>query len=212
MPISVSRVIAEGASLVCSVESTRWPVSAASMAIVPVSLSRISPIMTLSGSCRRIERSAAANVSPAFSCTCTCESPASRYSTGSSTVMRLVLGSFVSLMAAYSVVDLPEPVGPVTRMAAVRQRRARPAAARSGCSRKPEVLERHHDRVAAQQSDDRRSRPAPSAAPRRGSRPPCRRARRRTGRPAGCASRRCPCPHVILSAADELAVQLLRAA
>ena len=71
MPISVRRVMAEGASLVCSVERTRWPVSAASIAIVPVSLSRISPIMTLSGSCRRIDRSAEANVSPAFSWTWT---------------------------------------------------------------------------------------------------------------------------------------------
>ena len=31
MPISIRRVIAAGASLVCSVESTRWPVSAASI-------------------------------------------------------------------------------------------------------------------------------------------------------------------------------------
>jgi hypothetical protein len=33
MPISVSRTMADGASLVCSVDSTRWPVSAASMAM-----------------------------------------------------------------------------------------------------------------------------------------------------------------------------------
>src|SRR5881227_2619379 len=32
MPISVNRVTALGASLVCSVDSTRWPVSAASTA------------------------------------------------------------------------------------------------------------------------------------------------------------------------------------
>ena len=31
MPISMRRVIAVGASLVCSVERTRWPVSAASI-------------------------------------------------------------------------------------------------------------------------------------------------------------------------------------
>ena len=37
MPISVSRVIADGASLVCSVERTRWPVSADSIAIFAVS-------------------------------------------------------------------------------------------------------------------------------------------------------------------------------
>ena len=43
---------APGASLVCSVENTRWPVSAAWMAISAVSWSRISPTMITSGSCR----------------------------------------------------------------------------------------------------------------------------------------------------------------
>ena len=71
MPMSTSRVTALGASLVCSVESTRWPVSDAWSAIWAVSLSRISPTSTTSGSCRRIERSAEAKVSPAFSFTCT---------------------------------------------------------------------------------------------------------------------------------------------
>ncbi len=56
MPISVRRVIAEGASLVCSVERTRWPVSADSTAIRAVSASRISPTMITSGSARSIER------------------------------------------------------------------------------------------------------------------------------------------------------------
>jgi hypothetical protein len=87
MPMSTRRVTAFGASLVCSVESTRWPVSDACTAICAVSWSRISPTSTTSGSCRRIERSADAKVRPAFSfvCTCTMFSP-SRYSTGSSTV------------------------------------------------------------------------------------------------------------------------------
>ena len=44
------------ASLQCMVESTWWPVSAASMAISAVSVSRISPIMTMSGSWRKMER------------------------------------------------------------------------------------------------------------------------------------------------------------
>ena len=66
MPISVSRVIADGASLVCSVDSTRWPVSADSMAILAVSPSRISPTMITSGSARSIARRPPANVSPAF--------------------------------------------------------------------------------------------------------------------------------------------------
>ena len=61
MPISVRRVTVDGASLVCSVESTRWPVSAASMAICAVSRSRISPTMIMSGSARIIERRPVAN-------------------------------------------------------------------------------------------------------------------------------------------------------
>ena len=59
---SSSRVIDEGASLVCSVDSTRWPVSAACTAYSAVSLSRISPTMMMSGSCRSTVRSAVANV------------------------------------------------------------------------------------------------------------------------------------------------------
>ena len=38
------------------------------------------------------------------------------YSTGSSIVTIFVSGSLMALSVAYSVVDLPEPVGPVTRM------------------------------------------------------------------------------------------------
>ena len=44
---------------------------AASIAIWAVSRSRISPIITMSGSQRRIERRPAAKVSPAFGLTCT---------------------------------------------------------------------------------------------------------------------------------------------
>ena len=43
--------------------------------------------------------------------------PASRYSTGSSTVMMFLSIWLRMLSVAYSVVDLPDPVGPVTRMA-----------------------------------------------------------------------------------------------
>ena len=64
IPMSTSRVTAFGASLVCSVESTRWPVSDAWSAIWAVSWSRISPMSTTSGSCRRIDRSAEAKVRP----------------------------------------------------------------------------------------------------------------------------------------------------
>ena len=75
MPISIRRVSAVGASLVCSVESTRWPVSAASTAICAVSRSRISPTMITSGSARIIARRPLAKVSPAFGLTWTCVTP-----------------------------------------------------------------------------------------------------------------------------------------
>src|SRR6266704_3340671 len=55
MPISSIRAIAPGASLQCIVLRTWWPVKAASTAISAVSVSRISPIMMMSGSWRRIE-------------------------------------------------------------------------------------------------------------------------------------------------------------
>ena len=44
-PISTRRATALGASFVCNVEKTRWPVSEALMAMFAVSTSRISPIM-----------------------------------------------------------------------------------------------------------------------------------------------------------------------
>ena len=58
------RVIDEAASLVCMVEKTRWPVSAAWDAYCAVSPSRISPTIMMSGSCRKMWRSAAAKVMP----------------------------------------------------------------------------------------------------------------------------------------------------
>jgi hypothetical protein len=67
--------------------------------MVAVSRSRISPTSTMSGSDRRIERRAAANVIPALLLTCTWLMPASRYSTGSSTVMMF----FVSSLRMFSV-------------------------------------------------------------------------------------------------------------
>ena len=99
MPISIRRVTAPGASLVCSVESTRWPVSAASMAIWAVSRSRISPTMMMSGSARIIERRPEANVRPALLLTWTWVMPASWYSTGSSIVM-MCFSSVLSWLSA----------------------------------------------------------------------------------------------------------------
>ena len=75
------------ASLVCRVENTRWPVSAAWMAISAVSASRISPTMMTSGSWRRIERRPLAKVSSIFGLTWIWPTPCSWYSTGSSMVM-----------------------------------------------------------------------------------------------------------------------------
>ena len=63
-PISISRVIAPGASLVCSVEKTMCPVSDALIAISAVSRSRISPTITMFGACRSMARSAEAKVMP----------------------------------------------------------------------------------------------------------------------------------------------------
>ena len=69
----------------------------------------------MSGSERRIAGSTAAKVSPALWLTWIWLTPSSRYSTGSSTVMTLTSGLLIPVSVAYSVVDFPEPVGPVTR-------------------------------------------------------------------------------------------------
>ena len=112
--MSASRVTALAASLVCSVASTRCPVSDACTAICAVSRSRISPIMMMSGSWRRIERSARAKVSSIRGLTCVWPTPSSAYSIGSSTVIMLSEPRGSRDSAAYSVVVLPDPVGPVT--------------------------------------------------------------------------------------------------
>ena len=77
IPMSMSRVIVEGASFVCSVEKTRCPVSAAWTAIWAVSWSRISPTMMTSGAWRSMERNPAAKVSPTDAFTSTWLTPAS---------------------------------------------------------------------------------------------------------------------------------------
>ena len=50
MPMLSRRLMVDGASLVCRVESTMWPVRAAFTEISAVSKSRISPTMMMSGS------------------------------------------------------------------------------------------------------------------------------------------------------------------
>ena len=112
--MSRSRAIVVAAELVCTVDSTRCPVSAACTAICAVSPSRISPTMITSGSCRRIERSKVAKVSPICGLTWIWLMPRSWYSIGSSTVTTLRVMAFSPVSPVYSVVVLPLPVGPVT--------------------------------------------------------------------------------------------------
>ena len=124
---SMMRSMVLAALEVCSVPNTRWPVSAAVSARRIVSRSRISPTRMQSGSSRSAERSALANDSVC--------GPTSRWlirhffgsctnSIGSSTV-RMWPNSFSLrwLTIAASVVDLPEPVGPVHQHHAARLER-----------------------------------------------------------------------------------------
>ena len=113
-PMLRRRDTVDGASLVWSVDSTRWPVSAALTAISAVSKSRISPTMMMFGSWRRNARSAVAKFRPMSSCIWTWLIPCRLNSTGSSAVEMLRSSVLSSDIAEYSVVVLPDPVGPVT--------------------------------------------------------------------------------------------------
>ena len=114
--MSTNRVTAPAAELVCRVASTKCPVREACTAICAVSKSRISPIMMTSGSCRKMARKARAKVISIFGLTCVWPTPSRSYSIGSSTVIMLRVRASRRESAAYSVVVLPEPVGPVTNM------------------------------------------------------------------------------------------------
>ena len=92
MPISRRRGMAAAESLVCRVESTRWPVSAAWMAISAVSRSRISPTMMMSGSWRSKVRMPAAKSTPMLCCTCIWLKSSTTISMGSSTVHTFTSG------------------------------------------------------------------------------------------------------------------------
>ena len=98
--MSIMRIGVLAASSVCTVENTRWPVSAARSAMCAVSSSRISPTRMTSGSWRSTERSTRAKLRSIFSFTCTWVMPARRYSTGSSTVTILRSTVFSSESAA----------------------------------------------------------------------------------------------------------------
>ena len=117
---SSRRLIDSVASTVWIVESTRWPVSAADRAVWTVSSSRISPTRITSGSWRSTLRRARLKEAVSI--------PTSRWlmaerlsawtnSIGSSIVtMCLLIVWFMWSIIAASVVDLPEPVVPVSRM------------------------------------------------------------------------------------------------
>src|SRR5881397_279703 len=114
----MTRLIVCVASVVCSVENTRCPVSAAFSAVSSVSISRISPIRITSGACRSTWRKAALNDSVSFP-TSRCEMLARlsrcRNSIGSSIVMMLTRRFVLMwLIIAASAVDFPDPVTPVT--------------------------------------------------------------------------------------------------
>ena len=115
-PMLSKRVSVVGASLVCSVDITMWPVCAALIAMSAVSRSRISPTMMMSGSCRRNDFSAAEKVSPARSFTFTWLTPGRLISAGSSTVAMFTPGWFRMFRQVYSDTVLPLPVGPVTKI------------------------------------------------------------------------------------------------
>ena len=93
-PISDRRATAPQAVLVWIVEKSRCPVSDDRTAISAVAPSRISPSMMMSGSCRRKVRSAAVNVRPISSLSCTWLTPSSVYSIGSSIVRMLSVRAF----------------------------------------------------------------------------------------------------------------------
>ncbi len=116
---SMIRSIDCPALFVCRVEKIRWPVSAAVMAVWIVGQSRISPTMITSGSwrIRFFRASGKLGVSvPTSRCETAALPYGKRYSIGSSIVMTWTgRVSITDWMIAASVVDFPEPVGPVMR-------------------------------------------------------------------------------------------------
>src|SRR3954447_19199736 len=150
---SMRRLTVSAASTVWTVEKTRWPVSAALSAVCTVSSSRISPMRMTSGSWRRTRRSARLKDDVSI--------PTSRWlmsdclsrwrnSIGSSivTMCRARVELMWSIIAA-SVVDLPEPVVPVSStMPRSSSARSRMTGGRSSCS-----IERMSTGIARMTSD-----------------------------------------------------------
>ena len=111
--MSIKRGIAPAASVVCRVDSTKCPVSAALMARPAVSSSLISPTMMISGSCLTSTLRPAANVNPIWELTWVWLILGIRYSMGSSTVEIFTSEVLRMSIMAYRVVVFPDPVGPV---------------------------------------------------------------------------------------------------
>ena len=170
--------------MVCSVENTRWPVSAAVSAISMVSRSRISPTRMTFGAWRSAARSASAKVGVSLCSSRWCTVPflcGCRNSIGSSMVrMCSARVSLIRSMIAASVDDLPEPVGPVTSTMPFLSVAISPSAAGRFSSASVGIVRRdhaHHDREGAALPEDvdaeaaalaarrtrGRTRPAPSA-------------------------------------------------
>ena len=103
------------ASFVCKVEKTKCPVNAARIAISVVSTSRISPTITTFGSPRKILLNPAAKVRLISGFTAICTTPGILFSTGSSIVTIRRSFVFRDAKKVYSVVDFPDPVGPVIK-------------------------------------------------------------------------------------------------
>ena len=114
------RLTVSAAVIVWSVERTRWPVSASVSTVCMVSTSRISPTMTTFGSWRRQIRSASAKAGasiPTSRWVMMLVPSSNRYSIGSSIVtMWSARWWFMWLIIDASVVVLPQPAGPVTRI------------------------------------------------------------------------------------------------
>ena len=96
IPMSRKRWRADTESVACRDDRTRWPVRADCTAIRAVSTSRISPTRMTSGSWRRMDFRPVAKVRPACSLVWIWLIDGKMYSTGSSMVMTLRVGSLTS--------------------------------------------------------------------------------------------------------------------
>ncbi len=141
-----------GGGLLWSVDSTRWPVNAAWIAMFAVSPSRISPTMMTSESWRKKARIAVAKVRPIAGLTCDWLTPEISYSTGSSMVRIFRVGSLRIDSMVASVVVLPLPVGPVIRISPCGSASSR-RKADSSRPTNPILLNSSKPRFARQQTD-----------------------------------------------------------